>query len=93
MTAFGIIYIILICDRIQLCAPPTMITVDYDRTSFYREGFILSLYLEDGSVGYGEVSFVLMLAFQKNICLTSLHNCMATHSSFFFPFFDLFCSF
>ena len=76
MTAFGIIYIILICDRIQLCAPPTMITVDYDRTSFYREGFILSLYLEDGSVGYGEVSFVLMLAFQKNMSdkLAQLHG-------------------
>lgn len=33
-----------------------MTTVDQDRSKFYREGYILSLYLEDGSVGIGEVS-------------------------------------
>ncbi|KAM6548265.1 hypothetical protein CsatB_019941 [Cannabis sativa] len=42
--------------RIPLCAPPTMSTVDHSSTSFYREGFIISLSLEDGSVGFGEVS-------------------------------------
>ncbi|KAJ0038657.1 hypothetical protein Pint_23420 [Pistacia integerrima] len=42
--------------RIQLCAPPTSSSVKHDRSKIYREGFILSLYLEDGSVGYGEVA-------------------------------------
>ena len=46
--------------RIPLCAPPTMTTVDCNNTSFYREGFILSLSLEDGNVGFGEVSVGLM---------------------------------
>ncbi|CAN6675731.1 unnamed protein product [Malus baccata var. baccata] len=41
---------------IPLCAPPTMVSVDDNETSFYREGFILTLYLEDGSIGFGEVS-------------------------------------
>ncbi|KAM0961461.1 hypothetical protein ACFX2J_020652 [Malus domestica] len=41
---------------IPLCAPPTMVSVDENETSFYREGFILTLYLEDGSIGFGEVS-------------------------------------
>ncbi|EXB44935.1 Protein PHYLLO [Morus notabilis] len=42
--------------RLPLRAPPTMSTVDHNKTIFYREGFILSLSLEDGRVGYGEVS-------------------------------------
>ncbi|KAL9420499.1 hypothetical protein AB3S75_038135 [Citrus x aurantiifolia] len=42
--------------RIQLCAPPTSSYIDHNRSRFCREGFILSLYLEDGSVGYGEVA-------------------------------------
>ncbi|XVE91706.1 hypothetical protein REPUB_Repub01dG0034000 [Reevesia pubescens] len=42
--------------RIPLCAPPTSGVFDHDRTRFYREGFILSLTLEDGSIGYGEVA-------------------------------------
>ncbi|XP_024934015.3 protein PHYLLO, chloroplastic isoform X2 [Ziziphus jujuba] len=42
--------------RIQLCSPPTKITANYEHNNFYREGFILSLYLDDGSVGYGEVA-------------------------------------
>ncbi|KAB2090362.1 hypothetical protein ES319_A03G118500v1 [Gossypium barbadense] len=37
--------------RIQLCAPPTSSALYHDRTVFYREGFILSLTLEDGSIG------------------------------------------
>ncbi|KAM1722316.1 hypothetical protein ACFX11_021052 [Malus domestica] len=41
---------------IPLCAPPTMVSVDENEASFYREGFILTLYLEDGSIGFGEVS-------------------------------------
>ncbi|CAL8994804.1 unnamed protein product [Prunus brigantina] len=41
---------------IPLCAPPTMISVDDNETRFYREGFILTFYLEDGSIGFGEVS-------------------------------------
>ncbi|XP_024956733.2 protein PHYLLO, chloroplastic isoform X5 [Citrus sinensis] len=42
--------------RIQLCALPTSSYIDHNRSRFCREGFILSLYLEDGSVGYGEVA-------------------------------------
>ncbi|KAL5828551.1 hypothetical protein ACOSQ3_018019 [Xanthoceras sorbifolium] len=42
--------------RIQLCAPPTSSFVRDGQSKFHREGFILSLYLEDGSVGYGEVA-------------------------------------
>jgi hypothetical protein len=53
---FGVYLQNFVCDRIPLCAPSTMTTVDQDGSKFYREGFILSLYLEDGSVGLGEVS-------------------------------------
>ncbi|GLU04852.1 hypothetical protein SLE2022_219810 [Rubroshorea leprosula] len=42
--------------RLQLRAPPTSSSVDHGHSRFYREGFILSLTLEDGSVGYGEVA-------------------------------------
>ncbi|TYI93767.1 hypothetical protein E1A91_D02G156900v1 [Gossypium mustelinum] len=42
--------------RIQLCAPPTSSALYHDRSIFYRDGFILSLTLEDGSIGYGEVA-------------------------------------
>nr|XP_011462964.1 PREDICTED: protein PHYLLO, chloroplastic isoform X1 [Fragaria vesca subsp. vesca] len=42
--------------RMPLCAPHTMVSVDGGATSFYREGFILTLYFEDGSFGLGEVS-------------------------------------
>ncbi|TYG79762.1 hypothetical protein ES288_D02G162700v1 [Gossypium darwinii] len=42
--------------RIQLCAPPTSSVLYHDRSIFYRDGFILSLTLEDGSIGYGEVA-------------------------------------
>ncbi|GMP83009.1 hypothetical protein CsSME_00037095 [Camellia sinensis var. sinensis] len=42
--------------RIQLCAPPTSTSVYYDPRSYYREGFIVVLSLEDGSVGFGEVA-------------------------------------
>eukprot|EP00257_Ricinus_communis_P024903 XP_025012317.1 protein PHYLLO, chloroplastic isoform X2 [Ricinus communis] len=42
--------------RIQLCAPPTSAPVDLDTNEFHREGYILSLSLEDGSVGCGEVA-------------------------------------
>lgn len=49
-------------DSIPLCAPPTMISVYDNETRFYREGFILTLYLEDGSIGFGEVSLVYYLS-------------------------------
>ncbi|CAJ1958883.1 unnamed protein product [Sphenostylis stenocarpa] len=42
--------------RIALEAPPTSAVVSDSCKEFYREGFILSLVLEDGSVGYGEVA-------------------------------------
>lgn len=50
---------IILCDRIQLCAPPTSSSADHHHNEFHREGYILSVYLEDGSVGYGEVGFGL----------------------------------
>lgn len=43
-------------DRVQLCAPPTSATNNSKLTTYYREGFVLTLSLEDGSVGFGEVS-------------------------------------
>ncbi|XP_017425308.1 protein PHYLLO, chloroplastic isoform X3 [Vigna angularis] len=42
--------------RIALKAPPTSAFVVDSCKEFYKEGFILSLELEDGSVGYGEVA-------------------------------------
>ncbi|KAL4281360.1 hypothetical protein GQ457_03G011440 [Hibiscus cannabinus] len=42
--------------RIRLSAPPTSSALDRGDTRFYREGFILSLTLEDGSIGHGEVA-------------------------------------
>ncbi|KAJ9163450.1 hypothetical protein P3X46_023117 [Hevea brasiliensis] len=42
--------------RIQLRAPPTSASVDHDHSKFHKEGYILLLSLEDGSVGYGEVA-------------------------------------
>ncbi|KAM7464415.1 hypothetical protein LguiA_032536 [Lonicera macranthoides] len=42
--------------RVQLCAPPTSATNNYKLTTYYREGFVLTLSLEDGSVGFGEVA-------------------------------------
>jgi len=49
------------CGRIALEAPPTSAFVGDSCKEFYKEGFILSLELEDGSVGYGEVGIDLML--------------------------------
>lgn len=42
--------------RIQLSAPPTSTAVSSDCNGFYKEGFILTISLEDGSVGFGEVA-------------------------------------
>ncbi|XP_071926454.1 protein PHYLLO, chloroplastic isoform X3 [Coffea arabica] len=42
--------------RVNLCAPPTSTSGSNESTTFYREGFVLSLSLEDGSTGYGEVA-------------------------------------
>lgn len=47
---------VYILYRIPLCAPPTMTMADPNSTAFHREGFILSLSLEDGCEGFGEVS-------------------------------------
>lgn len=48
-------YLKLFFTRIKLCAPPTSTSANYGSEMFYREGFVLSLSLEDGSTGYGEV--------------------------------------
>ncbi|XP_010551342.1 PREDICTED: protein PHYLLO, chloroplastic isoform X2 [Tarenaya hassleriana] len=42
--------------RIELCDRPTMCSVNGESLKFYREGYVLSLTLEDGSIGYGEVA-------------------------------------
>ncbi|XP_015952579.1 protein PHYLLO, chloroplastic isoform X1 [Arachis duranensis] len=42
--------------RFALSAPPTSASVGDNHDEFYREGFIISLILEDGSVGFGEVA-------------------------------------
>ncbi|XP_017218695.1 protein PHYLLO, chloroplastic isoform X10 [Daucus carota subsp. sativus] len=42
--------------RIRLCAPPTSARVTRDSTTFYREGFVLALFLKDGNAGFGEVA-------------------------------------
>lgn len=52
-----LMYFYCFCYRMPLCAPHTMVSVDGGATSFYREGFILTLYFEDGSFGLGEVCF------------------------------------
>ncbi|CAN4125211.1 unnamed protein product [Withania somnifera] len=41
--------------RIQLSSPPTSSSANHIST-YHREGFIISLYLEDGNTGYGEVA-------------------------------------
>lgn len=86
---FGVYLQNFLCDRIPLRAPSTMTTVDQDSSKFYREGFILSLYLEDGSVGLGEVSsrrFLLSIfTLNEDITLhgTSRHNVMPDVCKFF----------
>ncbi|XP_004237229.1 protein PHYLLO, chloroplastic isoform X1 [Solanum lycopersicum] len=41
--------------RIQLSSPPTSSSESH-RSTYHREGFIISLCLEDGNTGYGEVA-------------------------------------
>ncbi|PIN25904.1 Isochorismate synthase [Handroanthus impetiginosus] len=42
--------------RVQLNAPPTSASGNADNTVPYREGFVISLALDDGSIGFGEVA-------------------------------------
>lgn len=42
--------------RIQLSAPPTSTPLSDKASVFHREGFIISLYLDDGTVGFGEIA-------------------------------------
>ncbi|XP_073287012.1 protein PHYLLO, chloroplastic isoform X2 [Primulina huaijiensis] len=42
--------------RVQLNAPPTSASRGSDTATSYRDGFVVSLTLEDGSTGYGEVA-------------------------------------
>ncbi|KAK6133984.1 hypothetical protein DH2020_032275 [Rehmannia glutinosa] len=42
--------------RVQLNAPPTSASMNSNNTTSYREGFVISLSLEDGSIGFGEVA-------------------------------------
>lgn len=51
----------IILFRVGLCDRPTIYSGE--STQFHREGFILSLTLEDGSIGYGEVGYFILLFF------------------------------
>jgi hypothetical protein len=51
------------CGRFALSAPSTSASVVDNCKEFYREGFILSLILDDGTVGFGEVSIRLLYIF------------------------------
>ncbi|KAK6114749.1 hypothetical protein DH2020_007018 [Rehmannia glutinosa] len=42
--------------RVQLNAPPTSASMNSNNSTAYREGFVISLSLEDGSIGFGEVA-------------------------------------
>ncbi|KAK4479847.1 hypothetical protein RD792_015390 [Penstemon davidsonii] len=42
--------------RVQLNAPPTSASRSSNDTISYREGFVISLSLEDGSIGFGEIA-------------------------------------
>ncbi|CAH9131215.1 unnamed protein product [Cuscuta epithymum] len=42
--------------RVQLCSPPTSASANNKSSAFFREGFIISLSLTDGSIGFGEVA-------------------------------------
>ncbi|VFQ78024.1 unnamed protein product [Cuscuta campestris] len=42
--------------RVQLSSPPTSASANYKSSAFFREGFIISLSLADGSIGFGEVA-------------------------------------
>lgn len=82
-----------IWDRIQLCAPPTSSYIDHNRSRFCREGFILSLYLEDGSVGYGEVRFH-WIPFSMVSLIQRSHMCWASEAMIITKYFSyIFLSF
>lgn len=61
--------------RVKLCDRPTICSDEFSQ--FHREGFILSLTLEDGSIGYGEVDYFVLFNFSSlnstffYICVTS----------------------
>ncbi|XP_026381047.1 protein PHYLLO, chloroplastic-like isoform X1 [Papaver somniferum] len=42
--------------RIQLSAPPTSTPLSDKASVFHREGFLISLYLDDGTAGFGEIA-------------------------------------
>ncbi|KAL8035297.1 hypothetical protein ABFS82_12G085600 [Erythranthe guttata] len=42
--------------RVKLNAPTTAASRNSNTTTSYREGFVISLFLEDGSIGFGEVA-------------------------------------
>lgn len=47
--------------RVGLCDRPTIYSGE--SSQFHREGFILSITLEDGSIGCGEVGYFILLFF------------------------------
>lgn len=56
--------VLILGGRIPLVAPPT--SADHSCATLYREGFLLHLYLEDGIVGLGEVSFNQCIQFHSS---------------------------
>ncbi|RDX71618.1 Protein PHYLLO, chloroplastic, partial [Mucuna pruriens] len=63
--------------RIALGAPPTSASVGDSCKEFYREGFILSLVLEDGSVGYGEFNSTLKASSRGEDCKSLINSFQA----------------
>ncbi|XWS64136.1 hypothetical protein CRYUN_Cryun06bG0160800 [Craigia yunnanensis] len=58
---------------IPLCAPPTSSVFDHDHTRFFREGFILSLTLEDESTGCGlEMAILNAIAVSQGSSLLNI---------------------
>lgn len=60
-----------------------------ENAEMYREGFVLSFFLEDGSVGFGEVSLLctsylilfhsiilLMKVYKRTLCLAIWMTCL-----------------
>ncbi|KAI3504350.1 hypothetical protein L1887_32949 [Cichorium endivia] len=45
-----------IVGRIQLGAPLTSTPVGNENSTYYREGFVITLYLEDENTGIGEMA-------------------------------------
>lgn len=82
--------------RIELSAPPTSSLITADQNRFYREGFIVTILLNDGSSGVGEVAPIeihredlLDVEMQLRFLL---HKMEGLEISYFLPLFNGFFS-